>query len=264
MTQLTTETVGTGPRRVAFLHGLMGRGKNFTTVAKAIGDDFTSLLVDLPNHGSSPWTETFDYDEMAEMVAQTLQADFAASGPVDVIGHSMGGKVAMRLALHHPDLVRRLIVLDIAPSSSRGNFDHLLGSMLALPLNEISTRGEASKALAEAVPNEGVRGFLLQNLKKTDEGFAWQPNLTLLYDSLGTVMGWEETHESFTGPVLWVAGEKSTYITEADLPVMRALFPRVRKLTLKGAGHWVHSEKPAETEQLIRVFLGSEEGNNGR
>lgn len=255
MQELATETVGSGENRLVFLHGLMGRGKNFATIAKKLGDDFTSLLVDLPNHGASPWTETFDYDQMADQVAHTLQADFASAGPVNVVGHSMGGKVAMRLALRHPELVSKLVVLDIAPSSSRGNFDHLLGSMLKLPIQEFTTRGQANKALAAAVPQDGTRGFLLQNLKKTEGGFVWEPNLEMLYRSLGTVMDWTSTDLSFDGPVLWVAGAESHYIQPEDSQTMRALFPRVRKMTLKGAGHWVHADKPAETVYLLQQFL---------
>lgn len=255
MQQLVTETVGTGQNRVVFLHGLMGRGKNFATIAKKLGEDFTSLLVDLPNHGASPWTASFDYDQMADQVAETLKDNFASAEPVNVVGHSMGGKVAMRLALRHPDLVQKLVVLDIAPSASRGNFDHLLGSMLNLPLDTFKTRGEANKALEPAVPNDGTRGFLLQNLKKTDDGFQWQPNLKMLYHSLDTVMGWKESEQTFDAPVLWVAGAESDYIKDEDTETMRALFPRVRKLTLKGAGHWIHADKPDETVYVLQQFL---------
>ncbi|MDO4916499.1 MAG: alpha/beta fold hydrolase [Rothia sp. (in: high G+C Gram-positive bacteria)] len=253
--KLSTEQIGAGTHRVVFLHGLMGRGKNFTTIAKRLSVQFTSLLVDLPNHGASPWTVSFDYDEMADIVAENLRADFAASGPVDVVGHSMGGKVAMRLALRHQELVRRLVVLDIAPSASRGNFDHLLGSLLALPLDEFSTRGQANKALAPAVAEDGTRGFLLQNLTTDGEHFAWEPNLTMLYNNLDHIMGWETPMETFDQPVLWVAGEKSHYITPADTEPMRAMFPRVRKITLKGAGHWVHADKPDEIIYMLQTFL---------
>ncbi len=254
---LKTEIIGDGAQKVVFLHGLMGRGKNFATIAKKL-DGFTSLLVDLPNHGASPWTESFDYNEMADLVAETLRADFAATGPVNVVGHSMGGKVAMVLALRHPDVVCSLVVLDIAPSASRGNFDHLLGSMLKLKLSEFSTRGQANQALAEAVSDDGVRGFLLQNLKKGGGGFAWEPNLELLYHSLDTIMGWEPRTESFGGPVLWVAGTESDYVQPEDSATMRALFPRVRKITLKGAGHWIHADKPRETVLLLQSFLSDQ------
>lgn len=256
--QLASEIVGNGSQKIVFLHGLMGRGKNFSTIAKRLGNDFSVLLLDLPNHGASPWTETFNYDDMADTVAEYLENDFAADGTVDVVGHSMGGKVAMRLALRHPHLVRKLAVLDIAPSASEGNFRHLLGSLLELNLAEIKTRGQASKELAAAIPEEGTRGFLLQNLLREDGTFAWQPNLEMLYHNLPVIMGWEQPTEQFDGPVFWVSGGLSNYIQPEDTAPMRELFPRVRKVTLKGAGHWVHADKPDEVVYMLQTFLSGQ------
>ena len=116
--------------KVVFLHGLFGRGRNFTRIAAGLEPEAQSLMIDLPNHGRSEWTEHFDYAQMADLVAAHLREGLAAAGQVDVVGHSMGGKVAMVLALRHPDLVRRLVVVDISPVSSggsRGEFQHLLG-----------------------------------------------------------------------------------------------------------------------------------------
>lgn len=255
---LASEHVGGGARKIVFLHGLMGRGKNFTTIAKRLGKKYSVLLVDLPNHGASFWTEAFDYEEMADTVADFLSAEFAAHGSVDLVGHSMGGKVAMYLALRHPRLVRKLVILDIAPSASSGNFEHLLGSMLALPLEKFTTRGEAGKALAEAVPVDSTRGFLLQNLKREKGKFVWEPHLQMLYNNLDTIMGWEQPATTFEGPVLWVSGENSDYIRPEDTAPMRQLFPRVRKVTLKGAGHWVHADKPDETVYMLQTFLSDQ------
>ena len=251
------------PHRVVFLHGLFGRGKNFTRVAAGIEPEALSLLIDLPNHGQSGWTAHFSYEQIADLVADHLRAGFAAGGPVDVVGHSMGGKVAMVLALRHPDLVRRLVVLDISPVSAdggRGEFEHLLGSLARVDLASVSRRADADAFLREPIPNDGVRGFLLQNLKREGESFAWEPNLTLLRAELDSVMGFPDTAgATFTGPVLWIGGERSGYVTDADEPAMRALFPRTRRMTMKGAGHWVHSEKPAETVSVLRAFLLSPE-----
>lgn len=267
------------PHRVVFLHGLFGRGKNFTTIARGLEPEAQSLLVDLPNHGRSEWTERFDYVQLADLVAERLRAGFDAAepagspqipggrdassserpAPVDVVGHSMGGKVAMVLALRHPDLVRRLVVVDISPvssGSSRGEFTHLLSSLAGLDLDSLEHRTDAHAALRDAISNDTVRGFLLQNLVRTDGGFAWQPNLRLLHDELETVMGFPDmTGLQFDGPVLWIRGELSDYVTDADAPVMRALFPKVRRTTVKGAGHWVHSQKPDEVVAALRGFL---------
>lgn len=258
---LHTTLVGdeTSPVRVAYLHGLFGRGRNFTSIASGLLPEAQSLLVDLPNHGRSGWTEHFDYAQMADIVAEYLRAGFAASGPVDVVGHSMGGKVAMVLALRHPDLVRRLAIIDISPVSSatsRGEFQHLLSSLSRLPLASFEKRSDVDDALAPAVPQATVRGFLLQNLKHRNGCFTWEPNLELLYGELETIMAFPEMGEAtYVEPVLWIGGDRSNYITDEDVPAMRALFPKTRRMTIRGAGHWVHSEKPEEVITALRAFL---------
>lgn len=245
--------------RVVFLHGLFGRGRNFTRIAAGLEPEAQSLMLDLPNHGRSEWTERFDYAQMADLVATHLREGFAASGPVDVVGHSMGGKVAMVLALRHPGLVRRLVVVDISPVSSgasRGEFQHLLGSLTALDLPALQRRSDVDEALATAVPNTTVRSFLLQNLKHRDGVFIWEPNLAMLYSELETIMAFPDLKGStFEGPVLWIRGDRSNYVTEEDAPAMRALFPRTRRMTIREAGHWVHSEKPEEVIFALRSFL---------
>lgn len=258
---LHTTEIGAGARRVVFLHGLFGRGKNFTAIARGLEPEFRSLLVDLPNHGRSGWTEGFDYLEMADIVAGHLRGGFAAEEPVDVVGHSMGGKVAMALALRHPELVRRLVVVDIAPvasGSTRGEFEHLLGALSSLDLNSFERRSEADHALQQAVPEAGVRGFLLQNLARHGAAFRWEPNLTMLRAHLPEIMGWPEAElgdVSFGGPVLWIAGERSDYVRDEDMPAMRALFPHVLCMTVRGATHWVHADRPREVIAALRTFL---------
>ena len=258
---LNTTEIGDGERRVVFLHGLFGRGKNFTAIARGLSPEFRSLLMDLPNHGRSGWTEGFDYLELADIVAEHLRRGFAVDGPVDVVGHSMGGKVAMVLALRHPDLVRRLVVVDIAPvasGSTRGEFEHLLGALTGLDLGSLERRSEADRALQGPVPEAGVRGFLLQNLAREDGGFRWEPNLAMLHAHLPEIMGWPEDRlsgASFGAPVLWIAGERSDYVRDEDMPVMRALFTRVLRMTVRGATHWVHADRPREVITALRTFF---------
>lgn len=261
---LHDQRVGTGERRVVFLHGLFGRGKNFASIAKGLGPDFTSLLVDLPDHGRSGWTEGFDYARVADDVAAHLRADFAQDGPVAVVGHSMGGKVAMQLALRHPELVSRLVVVDIAPAGaqgpeaeSRGNFPHLLDSLARLDLAELGTRAEAEERLRGPIPEEATRAFLLQNLKRRGTTFFWEPHLTMLRRELPAIMGWPDPGEAvYDGPVLWISGSESDYVHPEDVPTMRRLFPRVRRLSIKGAGHWVHADRPEQMVEALRAFLG--------
>lgn len=246
-------------RRVVFLHGLFGRGRNFSRIAAGLQPEAQSLLVDLPNHGESEWTEGFDYAEIADLVAAHLRSGFAAAGPVDVVGHSMGGKVAMVLALRHPGLVRRLVIVDISPAASgstRGEFGHLLSALSDLDLGALERRTDAHEALRAAIPNDTVRGFLLQNLQRGDDGFRWQPNLRLLHDELDAITGFPDiTGARFDGPVLWIRGELSGYVTDADAPAMRELFPKTVRMTVRGAGHWVHSQRPDEVIAALRSFL---------
>lgn len=263
MSDIATRLIGQAGPRVVFLHGLFGRGKNFTSIAKALEPDFSSLLVDLPNHGESAWTDTLSYIDMADAVADTIaEVTEPDALPVHLVGHSMGGKVAMVLALRHPELVERLVIVDIAPTSggASGEFDHLLTSLAALDLDRITSRGQADEALREPIADPRVRGFLLQNLRPTSAGYSWQPNLALLKDRLPVIGGFPSVEEigarSFDHPVLWMAGERSDYVRPDDLSTMRELFPRTTLLTVKESGHWVHSEQPQTFVSALRTFLG--------
>lgn len=255
---LNSLTIDGGPERLVFLHGLFGQGKNFLTIAKNVADLATSTLVDLPNHGRSPWTETISYPAMAESVAELLRT---LDGPVSLVGHSMGGKVAMRVALDHPELVSRLMVVDISPRVGLGsNFDPFYDAMLGLDLAALESRAQADELLSAGIPNPVVRGFLMQNLRRDrhrEPAWQWQMNLQLLHDSMDEVAGWPDTlGRSWTGPTYWVAGEMSNYVTDEATPTMRELFPRVQKLVIKGAGHWVHSEQPERFTLTLRHWLG--------
>jgi pimeloyl-ACP methyl ester carboxylesterase len=234
--------VGHGPPSYVFLHGLLGQGKNWATIAKALSPA-TSLLVDLPDHGRSPWSADVSYEGMAEAVIDLLRG---LEQPVTLVGHSMGGKVAMVVALREPALVDKLVVVDISPTvRTADEFVGYLDAMLTLDLEHISTRGDADALLKPAAPDDTVRGFLLQSLQRTHTGWAWRPNLVGLKRALARIGGWPGPSGTYDGPVLWFRGERSAYVTEGDLPAMRALFPKVRLVTIKNAGHWVHADQPA-------------------
>lgn len=257
---LYTTTMGEQGPLVAFCHGLFGQGKNWTTIAKSLADDHRVLLVDMPDHGRSAWTDRFDYVDVADRVA----ALFTADDPVALVGHSMGGKAAMVLALRHPELVERLCVVDISPVDyeAKGEFAGYIAAMQALDLTTLEHRRDADAALASAVPNPTVRSFLLQNLRRADaadRGWSWQPNLALLGRDLATLGGWPEEalggHPPYDGRTLWIAGEDSSYVEPHYAEEMDRWFPRTRKVTIKGAGHWVHSEQPAVFTEVLRRFL---------
>lgn len=257
MAGLHTTSYGESGPRVVFCHGLFGQGKNWTSVAKALAPDHRVLLVDMPHHGRSPWQDRFDYLDVADEVAALLSAD----DPVALIGHSMGGKAAMVLALRHPELVERLCVVDISPVDYHGlsEFGRYIDAMQGLDLAALTRRDEADAALVEAVPNPTVRGFLLQNLRREGDGWAWQPNLDVLGRDLPVLGGWPEDALAGTapydGPVLWVTGQTSSYVQDEYAAAMERWFPRVRKVTVKGAGHWVHSEQPAVFLEVLKRFL---------
>jgi pimeloyl-ACP methyl ester carboxylesterase len=253
---LHTTTLGDHGPTVAFCHGLFGQGKNWTQIAKALSPDHRVLLLDMPNHGRSPWTESFDYVELADLVAHELRPH----GPVALVGHSMGGKIAMCLALRHPELVERLVVVDVAPVAyaSGREFVAYVETMRALDLTAIDRRDQAEEALRDAVPNPVTRGFLLQNLRRTGDGWHWQVNLDLLGGHMDDLTGWpgEALGEaSYDGPVLWVGGAGSDYIADEHSAEMDRRFPRNRRVLIKGAGHWVHSEQPEISLEVLRRFL---------
>lgn len=259
--QLKTELVGGGKHRLVFLHGLMGRGRNFFETATSLSDIATSLLVDQTNHAASPWTAEFSYADMADDVADAIRTAFGAGEKVIVIGHSMGGKTAMQLALQHPELVHALVVVDISPvpRPDAGVFPDLLGSLLELDLNAIRSRTDADRLLRDKIPDERTRAFLLQSLFRGDGGFCWEPNLPLLHASLQTIMGFAPpVGASFNGPVLWIAGGNSDYVRPGDLPRMQELFPDVYPVVVDDASHWVHADKPEQFQALLREFITSD------
>ncbi len=190
-------------------------------------------------------------------MAELLSAD----DPVTLVGHSMGGKTAMVLALEHPGLVDRLCVVDVAPVAYQhaSEFVGYIDAMLGIDLATLSDRAQADAALREAVPDDVVRGFLLQNLRREGDTWRWQPNLELLRDEIDEIGGWPgaalDGTPSYDGPVLWVGGSESGYVLSDYAAAMERYFPRVRRVTVKGAGHWVHSEQPAIFLEVLRRFV---------
>ncbi|MGY2065883.1 alpha/beta fold hydrolase [Blastococcus sp. SYSU DS0619] len=272
---LAARTLGEAGPRVVFVHGLFGQGKNWTTIAKGLAEDHRVTLLDLPNHGHSPWTDRIDYVDMAEMVA----AELASFGePVTLVGHSMGGKVAMQLALRRPELLRALVVVDIAPveyplqggrtedpDEEASPFAAFIAAMREVDLESLDSRTDADAALRTAVPSRMVRSFLLQSLVREgtgdDGGWRWRLNLELLERDLGELRGFPDPPDgaTFDGPVLWLAGANSHYVLPEDRPHMDALFPATRLVKVKNAGHWVHSEQPEVFLATLQRFLAAVE-----
>ena len=254
---LSTTDLGSSGSRVVLCHGLFGQGKNFTTIGKALAANHRVTLVDMPDHGRSPRTDGFDYVRYADLVAELLDAD----DPVALVGHSMGGKVAMLLALRRPELVERLVVVDVAPVAydHAAEFERYIGAMQAIDLGTLGSRSEADAALRDAVPSSMVRAFLLQSLRRDDDGWRWLLNLEVLGRDLDLITDWPDVDDvaPYDGRVLWVGGAESRYVAPEHVAAMDRLFPRNRRVTVKEAGHWVHSEQPEVFREVLERFLAT-------
>lgn len=252
--------LGTTGSRVVFVHGLFGQGKNWTQIAKQLTPQHRVQLIDLPQHGRSPWSEHFDFVEAAEQITEVLPVD----EPVSLVGHSLGGKVAMVLALLHPERIERLCVADVSPVTYPGGreFPGLIAAMRSLDLSQVVQRSDADRLLSAGVENTTVRSFLLQNLRRdpsAPHGWSWQLNLAALDRDLDVIGSWPEEQLAgrapYDGPVLWLAGGRSDYVRPEYGAAMDRWFPRNRKVTIKNAGHWLHSEQPAIFVEVLRRFL---------
>jgi pimeloyl-ACP methyl ester carboxylesterase len=236
------------------LHGLFGRAQNFGFLARRLATRFRVLAPDLRNHGASPHAPGMGYPDMAEDVAETLRA--RQVGPCFVLGHSMGGKVAMILALERPDSVTRLLVADIAPVAYRHSNKQVANALRALPLTPDLTRAAASEHLSDTVPDQAVRAFLLQNLQFTAEP-AWRIGLDYIADDMGAIEGFPAIppDRTYPGPTLFLRGAKSGYVKDEAWPVIKTLFPAAALKTLENAGHWLHADQPeafaAATERFF-------------
>ena len=243
---------------IVLLHGLFGSARNFGALQKSLaGTGKRVIALDLRNHGTSPHAADTGYAAMAADVVETLAAIEAL--PCRLLGHSMGGKVAMRLALDQPDHVERLVVADIAPVAYRHSNQSIAEAMLALPLTPGMTRAEASAGLAAAVPDPAVRSFLLLNLRlSAGEVPAWQIGLPDLAAGMEAIQGWEEGGTPYEGPSLFITGGKSDYVPSSAHDRILALFPRATFVGLPNAGHWLHAEDPAGFLAAILPFLDAE------
>ncbi|MBT8146963.1 MAG: alpha/beta fold hydrolase [Gammaproteobacteria bacterium] len=240
------------------LHGLFGNLKNWNWQARELAADFSVYALDLRNHGESPHSNAMDYQVMADDVLEFIESN--ALEEVYLLGHSMGGKVAMQLALDNPHRVNKLLVADIAPvayGEERGDHENVFDGLMAVDVAELQSRGEAEAALAPHVAEPAVRQFLVSNLVKDERGgYRWRFNLSVLYHSYDRLREGVIDSGIFDKPVLFVKGDNSNYIEKEDWPAIERLFPAARIKTVMGAGHWLHAEKPKVFYKLARDFFG--------
>lgn len=244
-------TVADAPALV-IAHGLYGSGRNWGVIARRLADRRDVVAVDMRNHGESPRFATQGYPEMAADLAEVIES----LGPaVDLLGHSMGGKAAMYLALTRPDLIRRLIVADIAPVAYTHDQTRNAQAMASLDLTRIRTRAEADAALADRIDDPTLRAFFLQSLDLRTQPPRWKLNLAVLQAEMPKIVGWPDTQGQFPNPTLFLSGAQSSYVRPEHRETIRTLFPKARFARIPDAGHWLHAEKPREFEATVRVFL---------
>jgi esterase len=252
--ELASSETGDGPPLV-ILPGLFGSKRNWASLARTFGERHRVITADLRNHGESPWADPHRYPALAADVAALIERK--ADGRASVLGHSMGGKAAMMLAVSRPDLVERLVVVDIAPVASTGTPIAYVRAMRALPLERFSRRSEVADALAGAIPDRAVRNFLSLNAAVGDNGLSWTLNLAALEQDFEAILGFPELPPgcSFTGPTLFLAGGRSNYLQPEHRPAIERLFPAAIIETIPDAGHWVHADAPEAFVAAVNRFL---------
>ncbi len=233
------------------VHGLYGSGRNWGVIAKRLSDTRRVITVDMRNHGHSPRAATHSYPDMADDLAELIAH---LDMPVDICGHSMGGKAAMVLALQHPDLVRRLIVADIAPVVYGHTQQMFIDAMRAVDLGSLTRRSDAEAQLEAAGVEPALQSFFTQSLDVPNK--KWRLNLDVLEAEMPKIIGWpDDVTGSFDGPTLFLSGGASDYVQPGHRTKIKSLFANARFAKIPGAGHWLHAEKPREFVAAADLFL---------
>lgn len=249
---------GTG-EPVIILHGLFGLSDNWVTHGKKLAEHFSVFLPDLRNHGQSPHSPTFNYHAMADDLFEFIQ-DHQLKNPV-IIGHSMGGKVAMQFAIEHPEIPSQLIIVDISPvkyPDRDAHFD-IINTMMSVNFEAVHSRDEVADLLRLSIPDEGTRLFILKNLyRKTRHTFDWRLNLDAIAGNMDYMFGAIDIEGVYDKPVLFIKGGKSDYIKPEHYQIIHKLFPNSSIAEIPTAGHWVHVDAPDEICNLFSQFLSFE------
>lgn len=253
--KLNFRTLGSG-QPLIIMHGVFGSSDNWQTLGKVFSEHFKVYLLDLRNHGNSPHSDEFNYDVMVQDVVELMDDEHLHAA--HILGHSMGGKVAMHLATKHPDRVNRLIVVDIAPKYYPPHHEQIFAGFHSVDLANLESRKQADDQMAQVISNFGVRQFILKNLdRKKDGRFGWKLNLSAIENAIEKVGEGVEGSVSFSGTSLFIAGGNSDYIINDDHELIRSHFPNSEVAVVPGAGHWVHAERPQELGEMVIKFLSA-------
>lgn len=252
--KLYHKSYGTGDP-IIILHGLFGLGDNWRTIARLMESKYRCILVDLRNHGRSPHDAEMNFSVMAEDVLE-LMKDLDLDDAV-LLGHSMGGKVAMHFATTYPELTEKLIVVDIAPKAYPPHHSTVIKAIQAIAPSTLQTRDEAENILRQHLgDDESTVQFLMKNLSRNPEGgFEWKPNMPGIIAAYDHLMKEVTAMHPYLGPTLFIKGEHSDYVTEADLPSIHSFFPEASLVSIPGAGHWVHADQPQLFTETVITFL---------
>jgi pimeloyl-ACP methyl ester carboxylesterase len=239
---------------IVLMHGLFGSGDNLQALARGLGTHHRIVLPDLPNHGSSPHIDRSTHGALADAAEEFLEDQ--GLGNVMIGGYSLGGKIAMLLALRRPERYSGLISIDMAPRRYQASHLEIMAAMRDLPLAGLGSRRDADEALSPAIPEPDVRSFLLKNLVRDGERFRWRLNLDAITADYEAMLGWQPPDATFAGPALFVGGERSRYLqADRDAAGISRLFPNAEIHMIADAGHWLHVDKPAELLAVVSSFL---------
>lgn len=238
---------------VILIHGMFGSLSNLGNLARCLSNQFRVISVDLRNHGDSPHDSLFDMATMAEDILYLM--DILSLPTAFIVGHSLGGKVGMQLALSHSDRVNKLVVADISPVTYQPRNDPALNGLIALSEASIQNRNQAEELLADFISDSQTRAFLLKNLKRNDDRFVLKLNINAVIENYGTALVAAPSGDRFDNPCLFIKGETSAYIQEKHRPIIKDMFPNSQVNVISGAGHWLHAEKPKLFNNQVMEFF---------
>lgn len=248
------QELGSQGKVIVIIHGLFGSSDNWLTIGKVLAEKYKVYLIDQRNHGKSFHSSEWTYEAMAKDLHEFIESK-NLQNPI-LLGHSMGGKTAMYYACtYFPSKIEKLIVADIAPKSYPLHHQHILEGLQAIDLQKLTSRKEAEEILSRYVKEDATRAFLLKNLYRNGEAWAWRINLPIIAENIANVGEGLHTNLTFDEPTLFVRGEKSDYILDEDFELIRYYFPQARIETIADAGHWLHAEKPQEFLKVVSDFL---------
>ncbi|MEW6996151.1 alpha/beta fold hydrolase [Colwelliaceae bacterium BS250] len=238
---------------VLLIHGLFGSLENLNMLARALENQYQVISIDVRNHGKSFQHPSMDYNDLANDVVHLLKS--LNIDKLAILGHSMGGKIAMQFALNHPKMVTKLIVADIAPVLYPPHHNQIIAGLQSIDIEHINNRQDADQQLAKYVEEPGVRQFLLKNLAKSADGFMWRAHIEFIANDYQNIAQGQQSDTPYLGDTLFIKGSNSDYIKTEHRNQIATLFPNAKARIIQGAGHWLHAEKPQSFNKIVSDFL---------